>query len=155
MKAETERFILLIRRITAVVFDVLTLILCLIFIGQLIFDFSSIRMEADGLSVDAGNTNLQYAGIFGLLFTLTVSIAAAVLFTLTAFISKTKWRLRIPSVALLVTVAIAFIIIPPQTYVVSLHVAAKSFGILGCFSFIYLFVITSAVLSLLFGNKKG
>lgn len=83
------------------------------------------------------------------------SIAAAVLFTLAAFIGKIEKRLRITAVAVLVTAAIAFIIVPPQTYAVSMYIAAKSFGMVGYFSVIYLFVITAAVLSLLFGNKKG
>ena len=117
------------KRIFAVIYDVMILALSYLLFNSIIFNISSISVINGSIGIIGG------ADMPTLLFALTkkpimffmvlfiiIGFAAAVLVTAEAFKNSCSMRLYITAVVFLIVTAILFILIPPQAYVISLFV---------------------------------
>lgn len=117
------------KRIFAVIYDVMILALSYLLFNSIIFNISSISAINGSIGIIGG------ADMPTLLFALTkkpimffmvlfiiIGFAAAVLVTAESFKNSCSMRLYITAVVFLIISAILFILIPPQAYVISLYV---------------------------------
>lgn len=117
------------KRIFAVIYDVMILALSYLLFNSIIFNISSISVINGSIGIIGG------ADMPTLLFVLTKNpvmflmelfiifgISTAVIITVVSFKNSCSMRLCITAVGFLIISAILFILIPPQTYVISLYV---------------------------------
>ncbi len=117
------------KRIFAVIYDVMILALSYLLFNSIIFNISSISVINGSIGIIGG------ADMPTLLFVLTKNpvmflmelfiifgISTAVIITVVSFKNSCSMRLCITAVGFLIISAILFILIPPQTYAISLYV---------------------------------
>lgn len=117
------------KRIFAVIYDVMILALSYSLFNSIIFNISSISVINGSIGIIGG------ADVPTLLFVLTKNpvmflmalfvifgISTAVIITVVSFKNSCSMRLYITAIVFLLVVAILFVLIPPQTYVISLFV---------------------------------
>ena len=117
------------KRIFAVIYDVMILALSYLLFNSIIFNISSISVINGSIGIIGG------ADMPTLLFVLTKNpvmflmelfiifgISTAVIITVVSFKNSCSMRLCIKAVGFLIISAILFILIPPQTYAISLYV---------------------------------
>lgn len=117
------------KRIFAVIYDVMILALSYLLFNSIIFNISSISVINGSIGIIGG------ADMPTLLFVLTKNpvmflmalfiifgISTAVIITVVSFKNSCSMRLYITAVVFLIVTAILFILIPPQTYAISLYV---------------------------------
>ncbi len=117
------------KRIFAVIYDVMILALSYLLFNSIIFNISSISVINGSIGIIGG------ADMPTLLFVLTKNpvmflmelfiifgISTAVIITVVSFKNSCSMRLCITAVGFLIISAILFILIPPQTYAISLFV---------------------------------
>ena len=117
------------KRIFAVIYDVMILALSYLLFNSIIFNISSISVINGSIGIIGG------ADMSTLLFVLTKNpvmflmelfiifgISTAVIITVVSFKNSCSMRLCITAVGFLIVTAILFILIPPQAYVISLYV---------------------------------
>ena len=117
------------KRIFAVIYDVMILALSYLLFNSIIFNISSISVINGSIGIIGG------ADMPTLLFVLTKNpvmflmalfivfgISTAVIITVASFKNSCSMRLYITAVVFLIVTAILFILIPPQTYAISLYV---------------------------------
>lgn len=117
------------KRIFAVIYDVMILALSYLLFNSIIFDISRISVINGSIGIIGG------ADMPTLLFVLTKNpvmflmelfiifgISTAVIITVVSFKNSCSMRLCITAVGFLIVTAILFILIPPQAYVISLYV---------------------------------
>ena len=117
------------KRIFAVIYDVMILALSYLLFDSIIFNISSISVINGSIGIIGG------ADMPTLLFVLTKNpvmflmalfiifgISTAVIITVASFKNSCSMRLYITAVVFLIVTAILFILIPPQTYAISLFV---------------------------------
>ena len=115
------------KRIFAVIYDVMILALSYLLFNSIIFNISSISVINGSIGIIGG------ADMPTLLFVLTKNpvmflmelfiifgISTAVIITVVSFKNSCSMRLCITAVGFLIISAILFILIPPQTYAISL-----------------------------------
>lgn len=113
----------------AVIYDVMILALSYLLFNSIIFNISSISVINGSIGIIGG------ADMPTLLFVLTKNpvmflmalfivfgISTAVIITVASFKNSCSMRLYITAVVFLIVTAILFILIPPQTYAISLYV---------------------------------
>ncbi len=116
-----------IKCILIILYNIISLFLCYVLVKQLIYNFSYIEVEKNGLDIIGGAdvpTLIFIAGnIFGWINYLTFLLLSLVTVALLTFsiIKKTNRKLRILICILLVLSLITFLLIPTQTYVISLY----------------------------------
>ena len=116
------------KRIFAVIYDVMILALSDLLFNSIIFNISSISVINGSIGIIGG------ADMSTLLFVLTKNpvmflmelfiifgISTAVIITVVSFKKSCSMRLYITAVVFLIVTAILFILIPPQTYAISLY----------------------------------
>lgn len=117
------------KRIFAVIYDVMILALSYLLFNSIIFNISRISVINGSIGIIGG------ADMPTLLFVLTKNpvmflmelfiifgISTAVIITVVSFKNSCSMRLCITAVGFLIVTAILFILIPPQAYVISLYV---------------------------------
>lgn len=117
------------KRIFAVIYDVMILALSYLLFNSIIFNISSISVINGSIGIIGG------ADMPTLLFVLTKNpvmflmelfiifgISTAMIITVVSFKNSCSMRLCITAVGFLIVTAILFILIPPQAYVISLYV---------------------------------
>ena len=117
------------KRIFAVIYDVMILALSYLLFNSIIFNISSISVINGSIGIIGG------ADMPTLLFAMTKNpvmflmalfiifgISTAVIITVVSFKNSCSMRLCITAVGFLIVTAILFILIPPQAYVISLYV---------------------------------
>lgn len=117
------------KRIFAVIYDVMILALSYLLFNSILFNISSISVINGSIGIIGG------ADMPTLLFAMTKNpvmflmalfiifgISTAVIITVVSFKNSCSMRLCITAVGFLIVTAILFILIPPQAYVISLYV---------------------------------
>ena len=117
------------KRIFAVIYDVMILALSYLLFNSIIFNISSISVINGSIGIIGG------ADMPTLLFAMTKNpvmflmelfiifgISTAVIIAVVSFKNSCSMRLYITAVVFLIVTAILFILIPPQTYAISLYV---------------------------------
>lgn len=117
------------KRIFAVIYDVMILALSYLLFNSIIFNISSISTIKGSIGIIGG------ADVPTLLFTLTKNpvmflmalfvifgISTAVIITVVSFKNSCSMRLYITAIVFLITTMVLFVLIPMQAYVISLYV---------------------------------
>ena len=143
----------------AVLYDGLTLILSSVFFTSIIFNISSISVINGSIGIIGG------ADMPTLLFAMTKNpvmflmelfiifgISTAVIITVVSFKNSCSMRLYITAIVFLIVTAILFILIPPQTYAISLYLYALKVTIIYNIPVLY-YIATAAEIIII--CKKG
>ena len=117
------------KRIFALIYDFVILALSYLLFNSIIFNISSISVINGSIGIIGG------ADMPTLLFAMTKNpvmflmalfiifgISTAVIITVVSFKNSCSMRLYITAIVFLIVTAILFILIPPQTYAISLYV---------------------------------
>ena len=147
------------KRIFAVIYDVMILALSYLLFNSIIFNISSIAVINGSIGIIGG------ADMPTLLFVLTKNpvmflmelfiifgISTAVIITVVSFKNSCSMRLCITAVGFLIISAILFILIPPQTYAISLYLYALKVAIIYNIPVLY-YIATAAEIIII--CKKG
>ena len=147
------------KRIFAVIYDVMILALSYPLFNSIIFNISSISVINGSIGIIGG------ADMPTLLFVLTKNpvmflmelfiifgISTAVIITVVSFKNSCSMRLCITAVGFLIISAILFILIPPQTYAISLYLYALKVAIIYNIPVLY-YIATAAEIIII--CKKG
>ena len=147
------------KRIFAVIYDVMILALSYLLFNSIIFNISSISVINGSIGIIGG------ADMPTLLFVLTKNrvmflmelfiifgISTAVIITVVSFKNSCSMRLCITAVGFLIISAILFILIPPQTYAISLYLYALKVAIIYNIPVLY-YIATAAEIIII--CKKG
>lgn len=147
------------KRIFAVIYDVMILALSYLLFNSIIFNISSISVINGSIGIIGG------ADMPTLLFVLTKNpvmflmelfiifgISTAVIITVVSFKNSCSVRLCITAVGFLIISAILFILIPPQTYAISLYLYALKVAIIYNIPVLY-YIATAAEIIII--CKKG
>ena len=147
------------KRIFAVIYDVMILALSYLLFNSIIFNISRISVINGSIGIIGG------ADMPTLLFVLTKNpvmflmelfiifgISTAVIITVVSFKNSCSMRLCITAVGFLIVTAILFILIPPQTYAISLYLYALKVAIIYNIPVLY-YIATAAEIIII--CKKG
>ena len=147
------------KRIFAVIYDVMILALSYLLFNSIIFNISSISVINGSIGIIGG------ADMPTLLFVLTKNpvmflmelfiifgISTAVIITVVSFKNSCSMRLCITAVGFLIISAILFILIPPQTYAISLYLYELKVAIIYNIPVLY-YIATAAEIIII--CKKG
>lgn len=147
------------KRIFAVIYDVMILALSYLLFNSIIFNISRISVINGSIGIIGG------ADMPTLLFVLTKNpvmflmelfiifgISTAVIITVVSFKNSCSMRLCITAVGFLIISAILFILIPPQTYAISLYLYALKVAIIYNIPVLY-YIATAAEIIII--CKKG
>ena len=147
------------KRIFAVIYDVMILALSYLLFNSIIFNISRISVINGSIGIIGG------ADMPTLLFVLTKNpvmflmelfiifgISTAVIITVVSFKNSCSMRLYITAIVFLIVTAILFFLIPPQTYVISLYLYALKVAIIYNIPVLY-YIATAAEIIII--CKKG
>ena len=147
------------KRIFAVIYDVIILDLSYLLFNSIIFNISSISVINGSIGIIGG------ADMPTLLFAMTKNpvmflmelfiifgISTAVIITVVSFKNSCSMRLYITAIVFLIVTAILFFLIPPQTYVISLYLYALKVAIIYNIPVLY-YIATAAEIIII--CKKG
>lgn len=144
-------------KISAVIFDILTLFWCGVFLENIIYSVTRISTDKGSVGIIGGADFptmlfiLQTNGFIQLFFIL-VGIAAGILLTISIFkIPKIKHMHIIIAVLISVT-ALLFLLIPPQSYAVSLYTVLRNIPFLKYVNLIYILI---AAINIVLSVVKG
>ena len=148
------------KRIFAVIYDVMILALSYLLFNIIIFNISSISTINGSIGIIGG------ADAPTLLFTLTKNpvmflmalfiifgISTAVIITVVSFKNSCSMRLYITAIVFLITTMVLFVLIPPQAYVISLFVM-KAAIIYDTIRILY-YIATAAEIIIICKKKKA
>ena len=147
----------IMRKISAVIFDISTLFWCGVFIKNIIYSVTRISTDKGEIGIIGGADFptlifiLQTNGFIQLLFIL-VSIAAGILLTISAFKSLKIKHIRIILTVLISVTALLFLLIPPQSYAVSLYTVLRKIPFLKYVNLIYILI---AAINIVLSVVKG
>lgn len=147
----------IMRKISAILFDILTLFWCGVFLENIIYSVTRISTDKGAVGIIGGADFptlifiLQTNGFIQLLFIL-VSIAAGILLTISAFKSLKIKHIRIILTVLISATALLFLLIPPQSYAVSLYTVLRKIPFLKYVNLIYILI---AAINIVLSIVKG
>ena len=147
------------KRIFAVIYDVMILALSYLLFNSIIFNISRISVINGSIGIIGG------ADMPTLLFAMTKNpvmflmelfiifgISTAVIITVVSFKNSCSMRLYITAIVFLIVTAILFFLIPPQTYAISLYLYALKVAIIYNIPVLY-YIATAAEIIII--CKKG
>ncbi len=136
-------------RVLVLLYDIVSVFGCYIIVNSFAFAFYLLSEETSDHSIgiigaaDGPTTMLIFGEVLGILSAVTVvlfvlsSVATAVLLTVSAFKKQPTLRLSLWLCVLSVLTFILFVVIPPQSYAVSLYRWVRKIVFLRYFSDIY------------------
>lgn len=146
----------LILSVFVILYGAVSLFWCCIILRQIIYDFSFVATNESSIGIIGGAdlptltfmlaTERIFGWIFSVLF-LILSVGTVILLTLSIFKNKISKKYRVMLCILEVINLIAFILIPPQTYAVSLYSFTREFLIAGYLPVAYI-AISAAVIAM-------
>lgn len=147
------------KRIFAVIYDVMILALSYLLFNSIIFNISSISVINGSIGIIGGADmpTLLFAMtknpvIFLMALFIIFGISTAVIITVVSFKNSCSMRLYITAIVFLIVTAILFILIPPQTYAISLFVM-KAAIIYDAIHVLY-YIATAAEIIIICKKKK-
>lgn len=147
-------------KISAVIFDILTLFWCGVFLENIIYSVTRVSTDKGSVGIIGGTDFptllfiLQTNGFIQIFFILA-SIAAGVLLTISAFKNPGVKHMHIIIAVLISVTALLFLLIPPQSYAVSLYTVLRKIPLLKYVNLIYiLFSAINIVFSVIRSGKK-
>lgn len=146
-----------------IIYDVVSLLWCYILVKNLIFEFSTVKIGLNGIEIIGGAdipTLIYKMGnvigvVFPMLFVL-LSITTIVLFTVSIFKKQTNRKFNILLCVFSALTLIIYMLIPAQTYVVSLYILVEKLSFLKYIQFIYIIIsLIIIVTNILFAIKRS
>lgn len=141
----------IMRIISAVIFDILTLFWCGVFLENIIYSVTRISTDKGSVGIIGGADFptllfiLQTNGFIQIFFILA-SIAAGVSLTISAFQKSTLKHIRIILTGLISVAALLFLLIPPQSYAVSLYTVLRKIPFFKYVNLIYFLIAAINIL---------
>lgn len=146
----------LILSVFVILYGVVSLFLCYIILTQIIYDFSFVTTNESSIGIIGGadlptlifmlSIEKIFEWIFSVLF-LILSVGTVILLTVSIFKNKISKKYRVMLCILEVINLIAFMLIPVQTYAVSLYSFTREFSIAGYLPVAYI-AISAAVIAM-------
>lgn len=146
----------LILSVFVILYGAVSLFWCCIILRQIIYDFSFITMNESSIGIIGGadlptlifmlSIEKIFEWIFSVLF-LILSVGTVILLTVSIFKNKISKKYRVMLCILEVINLIAFMLIPVQTYAVSLYSFTREFLIAGYLPVAYI-AISAAVIAM-------
>jgi len=146
-----------------ILYDIVSLLLCYVFIKSLIFELSTVKIGLNGIEVVGGvdlSTLIYKMGnvigvVFPILFIL-LSVATVFLLTVSIFKKQINRKFNILLCIFSALTLVIFMLIPPQTYVISLYILVRKLSFLKYIRFIYIIVsLIIIVTNILFAIKRN
>lgn len=146
----------LILPVFVILYDIVSIFWCCIILRQIIYDFSFVATNESSIGIIGGAdlptltfmlaTERIFGWIFSVLF-LIMSVMRLIFLTVSIFKNKISKKYRIMLCILEIINLIAFILIPVQTYAVSLYSFTREFLIAGYLPVAYI-AISAAVIAM-------
>lgn len=154
----------LIPSVLVILYGVVSLFLCYIILTQIIYDFSFVTTNESSIGIIGGadlptlifmlSIEKIFEWIFSVLF-LILSVGTVILLTVSIFKNKISKKYRVMLCILEVINLIAFMLIPVQTYAVSLYSFTREFSIAGYLPVAYIAISAAViVMNILLTMKK-
>lgn len=147
----------IMRKISAILFDILTLFWCGVFLENIIYSVTRISADKGAVGIIGGADFptllfiLQTNGLIQIFF-IPASIAAGILLTISAFKSLKIKHIRIILTVLIFVSALVFLLIPPQSSAVSLYTVLRKIPFLKYVNLIYILI---AAINIVLSVVKG
>ncbi len=146
-------------------YDIISLFWCYVIIKSMIFELSTVAIGTNGIEVIGGAdipTLIYKMGnilgcVFPILFVL-LSIATVFLFTVSIIQKQTNRKFKILLCIFLALTLIIYMLIPAQTYIISLYILIRKFSLAKYLQIIYIvisFVIIMFYVTYFICNKYG
>ncbi len=144
--------------VPVLLYDIVSVFCCYIMVNSFAFAFYTLSEETFDHSIgiigaaDAPTTMFILAEVLGLVSAVTVvlfilsSVATVVLLTVSAFKKQPTRRLSLWLCVLSVLTFVLFVVIPPQSYAVSLYLWVRKIAFLRYFSDIYVVLSLAVIL---------
>lgn len=143
------------------VYDIVSLFWCYVIIESLIFEFSIVKIGLNGMEiigvVDIPTLIYKMSNVIGVVFPILfilLSVATVLLLTVSIFKKQTNHKLSILLCIFSILILIIFMMIPAQTYFISLYILVRKLSFLKYIQFIYIILSLIIIVTNIFVTIK-
>ena len=144
-------------------YDIVSLLWCYIISSNFIYNLTEIQRRGHSITIIGGadlpTWSFIMGGVLGIAFSVlfvVLSLATVFLFTISIFKKQTNRKLNILLCIFLALTLIIYMLIPAQTYVVSLYALVRKLSFLKYIQFIYIIIsLIIIVTNILFSIKRS
>ena len=146
-----------------ILYDIVSLFWCYIISSNFVYNLTKIQIKELGIEIIGGadlpTWSLIMGGVFGIAFSVLfvgLSVATTFLFTVSIFKKQTNRKFNILLCVFSAITLIIYMLIPTQTYVVSLYALVRKVSFLRYIQFIYIILsLMIIVTNILFAIKRS
>lgn len=146
-----------------ILYDIVSLFWCYIISSNFVYNLTKIQIKELGIEIIGGadlpTWSFIMGGIFGIAFSVLfvgLSVATTFLFTVSIFKKQTNRKFNILLCVFSAITLIIYMLIPTQTYVVSLYALVRKVSFLRYIQFIYIILsLMIIVTNILFAIKRS
>ena len=146
-----------------ILYDIVSLFWCYIISSNFVYNLTKIQIKELGIEIIGGadlpTWSFIMGGVFGIAFSVLfvgLSVATTFLFTVSIFKKQTNRRFNILLCVFSAITLIIYMLIPTQTYVVSLYALVRKVSFLRYIQFIYIILsLMIIVTNILFAIKRS
>ena len=146
-----------------ILYDIVSLFWCYIISSNFVYNLTKIQIKELGIEIIGGadlpTWSFIMGGIFGIAFSVLfvgLSVATTFLFTVSIFKKQTNRKFNILLCVFSAITLIIYMLIPAQTYVVSLYALVRKVSFLRYIQFIYIILsLMIIVTNILFAIKRS
>lgn len=146
-----------------ILYDIVSLFWCYIISSNFVYNLTKIQIKELGIEIIGGadlpTWSFIMGGVFGIAFSVLfvgLSVATTFLFTVSIFKKQTNRKFNILLCVFSAITLIIYMLIPTQTYVVSLYALVRKVSFLRYIQFIYIILsLMIIVTNILFAIKRS
>ena len=146
-----------------ILYDIVSLFWCYIISSNFVYNLTKIQIKELGIEIIGGadlpTWSFIMGGVFGIAFSVLfvgLSVATTFLFTVSIFKKQTNRKFNILLCVFSAITLIIYMLIPTQTYVVSLYALVRKVSFLRYIQFIYIILsLMIIVTNILFSIKRS
>lgn len=146
-----------------ILYDIVSLFWCYIISSNFVYNLTKIQIKELGIEIIGGadlpTWSFIMGGVFGIAFSVLfvgLSVATTFLFTVSIFKKQTNRKFNILLCVFSAITLIIYMLIPAQTYVVSLYALVRKVSFLRYIQFIYIILsLMIIVTNILFAIKRS
>lgn len=146
-----------------ILYDIVSLFWCYIISSNFVYNLTKIQTKELGIEIIGGadlpTWSFIMGGVFGIAFSVLfvgLSVATTFLFTVSIFKKQTNRKFNILLCVFSAIILIIYMLIPAQTYVVSLYALVRKVSFLRYIQFIYIILsLMIIVTNILFAIKRS
>lgn len=146
-----------------ILYDIVSLFWCYIISSNFVYNLTKIQIKELGIEIIGGadlpTWSFIMGGVFGIAFSVLfvgLSVATTFLFTVSIFKKQTNRKFNILLCVFSTITLIIYMLIPAQTYVVSLYALVRKVSFLRYIQFIYIILsLMIIVTNILFAIKRS